>query len=167
MANPPLLRAVQLSHRQYNGGVIRPRRRVHVCLTWRRKTSGPYRLGIIAPVMLAAVVWVLTPFHSIPRIRAQGRPSDPAAHLNDAGAALLCQGDARGAAAKFRAALQLDPADADAHLNLGRALFESDSLDAAIKEFQAAITLRPHDVRTPPHVRTGLPAPRGGTQRST
>src|SRR5690606_17371690 len=59
------------------------------------------------------------------------------------GEALLAQGDAAGAEAIFRSAIEADPRDARAHLDLGLALEMQERLDEAESAYRAAIAIDP------------------------
>lgn len=66
------------------------------------------------------------------------------AHAN-LGVALAHKGDAGGAIAEYRRALELQPDDALLHANLGIALTRKGDIDAAIAELEAAKRLKPDD----------------------
>jgi len=70
---------------------------------------------------------------------------------------LINRGDARAAVAEYRKALELEPALRGVHFELGEALLteshEPPSLDAAEKEFRAALAESPRDAR--PEFRLG------------
>jgi Flp pilus assembly protein TadD len=63
--------------------------------------------------------------------------------LTNEGILLQQKGDLDGAIAKYRAALAVDPTDAQAHLGLGSALQRKKDVDGAIAEYRAAIKKDP------------------------
>lgn len=67
----------------------------------------------------------------------------PPSLRNDVGAALLEAGDAQAAIREFRAALQAQPSNADAHGNLALALERSGETASALKEYERALALAP------------------------
>jgi Flp pilus assembly protein TadD len=63
---------------------------------------------------------------------------------NNLGAAQLRAGDAQ-AAASFSRAIEGDPADPDYYFNAGYELFRKNDLEAAARQFQAALERKPDD----------------------
>jgi tetratricopeptide (TPR) repeat protein len=70
----------------------------------------------------------------------------PATHV-DLGAALESVGRSEEADQHYRAALDLDPEYAEAHLNLGRSAFAGSDMDAAIAHYREALRIEPRDPR--------------------
>jgi tetratricopeptide (TPR) repeat protein len=66
------------------------------------------------------------------------------AHYN-LGIALNDQGDADGAIAHYRQAIELRPSYAEAHYNLGRLLVQKGQLDEAIGHYEKALDINPTD----------------------
>jgi tetratricopeptide (TPR) repeat protein len=71
-------------------------------------------------------------------------PSCWMAHYN-LGIALNDQGDADGAIAHYRQAIELRPNYAEAHYNLGRLLVQKGQLDEAIAHYEKALEINPAD----------------------
>src|SRR5205809_1365381 len=69
------------------------------------------------------------------------------AHYN-LGIALNDQGDADGAIAHYRQAVELRPSYAEAHFNLGRLLVQKDRIDEAIVHYEKALEINPADAET-------------------
>ena len=63
--------------------------------------------------------------------------------------ASLCtdKGDLDAAIAEYRKALAIKPELADAHADLGLALYHKGDLDAAIAEYRKALAIKPDDAR--------------------
>jgi Flp pilus assembly protein TadD len=75
------------------------------------------------------------------------RQKDAAVAVGDInrGAALLQNGDDRGAEAAFREAVSLTPRDPLTHYHLGLSLLLQNKLEEAIAEFRTTLELRPDD----------------------
>jgi eukaryotic-like serine/threonine-protein kinase len=82
-------------------------------------------------------------------------PDDPIPH-NNLGIALAVKGDLDSAIREYREAIRLGPS-ADAHYNLGNALFEED-LEGAIREYRAAIRVEPNHANAYFNLANGLRA---------
>ena len=68
---------------------------------------------------------------------------DASRAASDRGARLHLAGDADGAAAAYGEALELDPANATAHNNLGFLLAQAGDLDEAVRHYETALRLDP------------------------
>lgn len=72
-------------------------------------------------------------------------PNDPAV-LNEWGLVLQAQGNTAAALAKYRAALEMDPGDVQAHLRLGNLYQRRGKTEQALQMYQRAIELGPNRV---------------------
>ena len=77
------------------------------------------------------------------------------AHYN-LGIALKDQGDADGAIAHYRQAIELWPGYAEAHYNLGRLLVQKGQLDEAIAHYEKALEINPADAEAHNNLGTTL-----------
>jgi tetratricopeptide (TPR) repeat protein len=77
------------------------------------------------------------------------------AHYN-LGIALKDQGDADGAIAHYRQAIELRPGYAEAHYNLGRLLVQKGQLDEAIAHYEKALEINPADAEAHNNLGTTL-----------
>ena len=92
----------------------------------------------IAPV--AAAPQAAAPAEDVPPAESAARPFVEAAAL---GGEAYRNGDYEGALAQFRAAIEKNPADAEAQSNLGQVLVRLKRVDEALPHFDRAISLIP------------------------
>jgi tetratricopeptide (TPR) repeat protein/transglutaminase-like putative cysteine protease len=92
------------------------------------------------------------------RFPSGDRPSGSAAAADHfrRGWELHEKGDLDGAIGEYRAALQLNPNDAQTHSNLGLVLKGKGDMDGAIAEYRAALQLNPNDAQTHSHLGVAL-----------
>jgi len=76
------------------------------------------------------------------RTYLEARPNDPVA-LAHFGVSLVAAGNLEGAIEAFRRAVDLEPRNADAHMNLANALFDHRDAAGAAEQARLAVALRP------------------------
>ena len=100
---------------------------------------------------LALLTWRQTAvYHNLVTLYTATLTRNPGcwmAHYN-LGIALNDQGDADGAIAHYRQAVELRPSYAEAHYNLGRLLVQKDRIDEAIAHYEKALEINPADAET-------------------
>ena len=100
---------------------------------------------------LALLTWRQTAvYHNLVTLYAATLTRNPGcwmAHYN-LGIALNDQGDADGAIAHYRQAVELRPSYAEAHYNLGRLLVQKGRIDEAIVHYEKALEINPADAET-------------------
>jgi len=107
-------------------------------------------LGICGTLLLSLVflTWRQTAvYHNLVTLYTGTLTKNPGcwmAHYN-LGIALNDQGDADGAIAHYRQAIELRPNYAEAHYNLGRLLVQKGQLDEAIEHYEKALEINPAD----------------------
>ncbi|MDX2022781.1 MAG: tetratricopeptide repeat protein [Deltaproteobacteria bacterium] len=79
------------------------------------------------------------------KLRGERGPDGLTAHEHFERGCGLEEQDAAAARDAYQAAIDLDPAHADAHINLGRLLHESGHPEAAQLHYRVALTVRPED----------------------
>ncbi|MGD0579514.1 MAG: tetratricopeptide repeat protein [Bryobacteraceae bacterium] len=82
--------------------------------------------------------------HSVEAFRKLAEATPLSEVLNNLGAAQLRTGDAQ-AAVSFKQAIESDPADPDYYFNAGYELFRRNELEAAARQFEAALERKPDD----------------------
>ena len=118
--------------------------------TSRRGATPTLLLGVCGVLLLALVflTWRQTAvYHNLVTLYTATLTKNPGcwmAHYN-LGIALNDQGDADGAIAHYRQAVELRPTYAEAHYNLGRLLVQKGQLDDAIAHYEKALEINPAD----------------------
>jgi tetratricopeptide (TPR) repeat protein len=99
-------------------------------------------------LLLVVLTWRQTAvYHNLVTLYTATLTRNPGcwmAHYN-LGIALNEQGDADGAIAHYRQAVELRPSYAEAHYNLGRLLVQKGQLDEAIVHYEKALEINPAD----------------------
>jgi protein O-mannosyl-transferase len=99
-------------------------------------------------LLLVVLTWRQTAvYHNLVTLYTATLTRNPGcwmAHYN-LGIALNDQGDADGAIAHYRQAVELRPSYAEAHYNLGRLLVQKGQLDEAIVHYEKALEMNPAD----------------------
>ena len=99
-------------------------------------------------LLLVVLTWRQTAvYHNLVTLYTATLTRNPGcwmAHYN-LGIALNDQGDADGAIAHYRQAVELRPSYAEAHYNLGRLLVQKGQLDEAIVHYEKALEINPAD----------------------
>jgi tetratricopeptide (TPR) repeat protein len=100
---------------------------------------------------LALLTWrQIAVYHNLVTLYTATLTKNPGcwmAHYN-LGIALNDQGDADGAIAHYRQAVELRPSYAEAHYNLGRLLAQKGRVDEAIAHYEKALEINPADAET-------------------
>ena len=118
--------------------------------TSRRSGTPTLLVGVCGVLLLALVslTWRQTAvYHNLVTLYTATLTKNPGcwmAHYN-LGIALNDQGDADGAIAHYRQAIELRPSYAEAHYNLGRLLVQKGQLDDAIAHYEKALEINPAD----------------------
>ena len=116
--------------------------------TWQCSATSTLLVGVCGVLLLAFVflTWRQTAvYHNLVTLYTATLTKNPGcwmAHYN-LGIALNDQGDADGAIAHYRQAVELRPTYAEAHYNLGRLLVQKGQLDDAIAHYEKALEINP------------------------
>jgi Flp pilus assembly protein TadD len=108
-------------------------------------TAAVIGLVLLTPATTLATAAIRTNSSTNPVSTHSLIAQNSAAQYLEEGQKLGQAGDFRGAEAAFRKAIQLDPNNAQAHNNLGFALFEQGKVEEAIAEYRHALRINPND----------------------
>jgi len=135
---------------QFSGGSI-------AAIGWKSSllplTCGLFLLGLVFLTWRQTAV-----YHNLVTLYTGTLTKNPGcwmAHYN-LGIALNDQGDADGAIAHYRRAVELRPSYAEAHYNLGRLLVQKGQIDEAIAHYEKALEINPADAEAHNNLGTTL-----------
>jgi len=115
------------------------------------RVSGPLkeipRLPITEIARSQATLTVLPRDANLPPV-ASSNDASARERWNDYGIGLLLQGDIKGAEAAFLKVTELDPADTDGWVNVGRARTQEGNMEGAMQVLEKALALDPQLART-------------------